>query len=130
MSRVLAAGSLIAVEDYDEANPEAFGQALERAKVEHGHALCLCTIPNPQLVVRRVNYTMGDRFFLATWPHKGGAHAPTRRFFHSEDEYRTGKAKRLTAVQQSEDGFTIKADFSLKRLNRAPAPQDSREWVI
>lgn len=129
MSRVLAAGAIIPVEDY-EANPEAFGQALERAKAGRGYALCLCTTPNPQLVVRRVSYTSGDRFFMATWPHKGSAHAPTCRFFHSEDEYQKGKAKRLAAVQQSEDGSTIKADFSLRRLKRAPATQDSREWVI
>lgn len=122
MSKVLAAGSVFAVEDY-EARPEAFGEELERAKVEHGHALCLCTVPNPQLVIRRVGSPNGDRFFLATWPHKGTGHAPTCRFFHSEDEYEETRARRLAAVQQSEEGFTIKADFSLLRRNGAPEPQ-------
>lgn len=120
MNRILAAGTVFGIEDY-EVQPEAFAAILQRAKIEHGHALCLCTNPNPQLVIRRVRAERGDRFLLATWPNKGTGHAPRCRFHLSEADYEDARAKRLAAVQQSDEGFTIKPEFSLRRVNAAAA---------
>jgi len=125
MNRALAAGTVFSIEDY-EARPETFGELLQRAKTEHGHAICLCTTPNPQLVIRRVRGDLGDRYLLATWPNKGTGHAAGCRFHHSEADYEDARAKRLTAVQQSEDGFTIKPDFSLRRRNATSEPSEPR----
>ncbi len=125
--KILAAGQLISIEDL-EVNPLKFGAALARAKAEHGFALCLCTAPNPQLVIRRARVGEGgDRFFLATWPNRGTAHGRSCRFHHSEDEYEEARAKRLAAIEEREDGFSIKADFSLLRKTAAPdEPEPAR----
>jgi hypothetical protein len=125
MNRVLAAGTSFGIEEY-EVEPHAFSALLQRAKTEHGHALCLCTTPNPQLVIRRVRGERGDRFLLASWPKKGAGHAPGCRFHHSEEDYEKARAKRLAAVQHSDDGFAIKPEFSLRRMNAAPEPPESR----
>ncbi len=114
MSQVSAVGHVFSTEDYENA-PLFYARSLEKAKIEVGHALCLCTKPNPHLVVRRVGSKSGDRFFLATWPNKGAEHAPSCRFYHSEDEYELDRAKRLAAIMLNEHGFSIKPDFALRR---------------
>ena len=129
MSKVSAAGQVFSTEDYENA-PHCYARALEQAKTEVGHAMCLCTSPNPQLVVRRVGSKSGDRFFLATWPNRGTEHAPSCRFYHSEDEYELDRAKRLSAIMINEDGFSIKPDFTLKRTlaqSNRPAHQEANE---
>ncbi len=115
MTKVQAAGQVFSVDDYED-NPTAFSRFLEAAKIKPGYATCLCRQPYQQLVVRRVSSKEGDRFFLATWPNTGTSHSLECRFHHSEDEYEEGRAKRLAAVIASDDGFTIKPDFSLVRM--------------
>ena len=115
MTKVQAAGQVFSVDDYED-NPTAFSRVLEAAKIKPGYATCLCRQPYQQLVVRRVASKDGDRFFLATWPNTGTSHALECRFHHSEDEYEEGRAKRLAAVITSDDGFTIKPDFTLVRM--------------
>lgn len=119
MSKVNAAGQVFSTEDYENA-PLRYSRPLLQAKIEIGHALCLCTSPNPQLVIRRVASKSGDRFCLATWPNKGTEHATSCRFYHSEDDYAFDRAKRLAAIMVNDDGFSIRPDFSLRRLNAQP----------
>jgi Protein of unknown function (DUF1173) len=126
MSQVSAVGHVFSTEDYENA-PLFYARSLEKAKIEVGHALCLCTKPNPHLVVRRVGSKSGDRFFLATWPNKGTEHAPSCRFYHSEDEYELDRAKRLAAIMLNEHGFSIKPDFTLKRTIAEAKKPASRE---
>lgn len=113
--QVLAAGVAIGIADY-EADPARFSRDLSRAKAEHGHALCLCTEPRPQLVVRRMPGVEGDRYFLATWPNGGTAHAHGCSFFRSEDQYEDARARALAAVIEDDSGFNIKPSFSLRRV--------------
>ena len=117
-SQVLAAGTLVDVSDY-ESNPARFSRELSRAKAEHGFALCLCSEPRPQLVIRRIGSTEGDRYFLATWPNNGTAHARACRFFRSEEQYEDARTRALAAVLEGDDGFNIKPGFSLRRLELA-----------
>lgn len=116
--RVLAGGATFDIAAY-EREPALFAQALSRAKAEHGHALCLCAEPRPHLVVRRIPGPDGDRYFLATWPNGGSAHAASCRFFRSETDYQDARTQALAAVDETEDGFNIKPGFSLRRLEVA-----------
>jgi hypothetical protein len=124
-AHVLAAGVAIGIADY-EADPARFSRDLARAKAEHGHALCLCTEPRPQLVVRRVPGPEGDRHFLATWPNGGTAHARGCRFFRSEDQYEDARARAQAAVIEDEGGFNIKPGFSLRRVEAGAAEETHR----
>ncbi|MBI2770501.1 MAG: DUF1173 family protein [Burkholderiales bacterium] len=125
--RVLAGGAMVDIAAY-EREPTLFAQALSKAKAEHGHALCLCAEPRPQLVVRRISGAEGDRYFLATWPNGGTAHAASCRFFRSETDYQDARAHALAAVDETVDGFNINPGFSLRRLEVAPseAPTPAR----
>jgi len=81
MSKILADGIAFDVQDYLEDVLSA-QPALIEARQKQGHALCLCTTPHRQLVIREVN----DVLYLAVWPQDGPHHDPNCEFYRHADE--------------------------------------------
>lgn len=127
MGTVYANGETISIEEYEN-NPNRFARQLSSAKATTGHAQCQCKAPYPKLVIRRVSKKQGDTYLLATWPFQGAQHAPQCRFYVPDSQYATGGGPRLPAVQETEDGFSIKPGFSMRRIAAGvkPEPGDVR----
>ena len=81
MSKILADGVEFDAQDYLE-NALPAQPALIEARLKHGHALCMCTRPYRQLVIREVN----DVLYLAVWPNDGPHHEPNCEFYRNTDE--------------------------------------------
>ncbi len=132
MSKILADGIDFDAQDYlEDALPAQ--PALIEARRKQGHALCMCTTPPRQLVIREVN----DVLYLAVWPHDGPHHDPSCEFYRHADESddaehaglpsefsgkpddSTGKSK-ASAVTLNPDGtWTVALDL--------PKPKGARE---
>ncbi len=113
---VEADGESFGIEDYDR-SPEAYATVLSRAKGVPGYALCQCTTPNPKLVIRIARRRLGDYYLLAKWPLQGIEHDMNCRFGRSHSGQGSGNGQRIPAVVETEDGFSIRPDFSLRRLS-------------
>lgn len=80
MSKLLAAGHIFGAQDYLDDPLPAQGY-LDQAKTLHGHALCLCSTPHRQLVIREVNRVL----YLAVWPNDGHHHDPCCEFYREQN---------------------------------------------
>lgn len=90
MSKILADGIDFDAQDYlEDALPAQ--PALIEARRKQGHALCMCTTPHRQLVIREVN----DVLYLAVWPHDGPHHDPCCEFYRHADESDNADHKEL-----------------------------------
>lgn len=76
MSKLLAAGHIFGAQDYLNDPLPAQGY-LDQARIQHGHALCLCSTPHRQMVIREVNRVL----YLAVWPNDGHHHDPCCEFY-------------------------------------------------
>lgn len=123
MPKIRAAGTSFDLAAYEQ-DPGAFAELLARAKQAFGHALCECTAPPQDLVVRCVAETGGRpaRYFLAGWPNRGTGHRRDCPFYRSEETYAEARARMAAAVVESGGGFGIKPQFALRRV-LAPAAQ-------
>lgn len=132
MPKIRAAGTSFDLAAYEQ-DPGAFAELLARAKQAFGHALCECTAPPQELVVRCVAGT-GERparYFLAGWPNRGTGHRRDCPFYRSEETYAEARARMAAAVVESGGGFGIKPQFALRRVLapgvRAQSPAVRRE---
>lgn len=126
MPKIRAAGTSFDLAAYEQ-DPGAFAELLARAKQAFGHALCECTAPPQELVVRCVAGT-GERparYFLAGWPNRGTGHRRDCPFYRSEETYAEARARMVAAVVENGDGFGIKPQFALRRVLAAGA---QAEW--
>ncbi|CAG4913911.1 DUF1173 family protein [Paraburkholderia gardini] len=78
MSQISFDGGTFLLEDVQE-NPARYVKCLERAKIDPGFALCMCSAhATPlQLVIRRY----GSLLHLAGWPGDGSRHARSCDFY-------------------------------------------------
>jgi hypothetical protein len=135
MSKILADGIAFDVQDYLEDALSA-QPALIEARQKQGHALCTCTIPHRQLVIREVNGVL----YLAVWPHDGQHHDPSCEFYRSGDESETPDSTGLPSeISNKSDGATGKATASSVTLNPdgtwtvaldIPAPKGYRQEPV
>lgn len=79
MTRIRAAKATFSTDDYLDEKPHV-QSLLREARDSVGHALCLCTTPARQLVLREVRGIL----YLTVWPGDGGWHHPSC-FFHRAD---------------------------------------------
>lgn len=97
MSSIRADGVDFDAQAYLE-DPVVFLPAILDARAKYGFALCLCTAPPRQLVIREVRGVA----YLAVWPNDGPNHDPAcefhREWHPSDDE------KACTAVNHQSDG--------------------------
>lgn len=116
MGSVEADGEKFTILDYEN-YPEQFAAPLSRAKTMPGYAKCLCNTSEPKLVIRRIRRRLGDYYLLAKWPLQGAEHDLNCRFGRSRNDQSNGNGPRIPAVVETEDGFSIRPDFSLRRLS-------------
>lgn len=101
-------------------HPEGVNEALLKAKREIGHALCHC-MPGVdlKLVIRERN----GQCLLAVWPEDGPNHHRDCPFHRASDALSGVQGHRKGALQETEDGFSIRPTITLTRRRaelRAP----------
>lgn len=96
--------------------PASYSRDFEQARVEPGHAWCLCNSSTPQrLVIRRKSHAgTAAAFFLAGWPEGGEAH-DIHCPFYKEPEDESGKSSESkSCFEEGADGtFRITPQFSV-----------------
>ncbi|MFD0501481.1 DUF1173 family protein [Streptomyces rhizosphaericus] len=86
-------------------NPTHYADQFSTARSEGDRcAYCLCTTPNPRLVIR----ARAGRFHLAGWPAEGNQHAPHCDFYKLEGELSGKSLNNAEAILESDSGTSIR----------------------
>lgn len=108
--RVRLAGRVIALESLRR-RPTDFAHWFTRARVEQGHAQCLCNHARLRLVIRQRQ----GRHYLAVWPGEGHRHTVTCWFHQEDQQSKAGAGATVSkAIEHTARGTTVRLDLPLQ----------------
>ncbi|MCA1217378.1 DUF1173 family protein [Streptomyces sp. 8L] len=94
-----------------------YAHLFARARAEVGHGQCLCHTPALRLVIR---CSQAGRYHLAGWPGEGELHDPSCSFHKLTSELTGRVSYSAEAINESDDGVTIRFSAALARKLSAP----------
>ncbi|KVK87685.1 hypothetical protein WJ47_12735 [Burkholderia ubonensis] len=125
MTDVFFAGVTVSLEDVQE-HPVTFVRQLERAKINPGHAQCLCRGAAAPLRLQIRRY--GNLLHLAGWPDEGPLHDRQSCSFHKDpNEAGSAAGKTLPGIVASATGLRAKLDVALTQRTISTAPKGPRQ---
>ncbi|PCE30284.1 DUF1173 family protein [Burkholderia ubonensis] len=125
MTDVFFAGVTVSLEDVQE-HPVAFVRQLERAKINPGHAQCLCRGAAAPLRLQIRRY--GSLLHLAGWPDEGPLHDRQSCSFHKDaNEGGSDAGKTLPGIVATAAGLRVKLDVALTQRAVGAASKSPRQ---
>ncbi|HDR8993765.1 MAG: DUF1173 family protein [Burkholderia contaminans] len=124
MTDVSFAGVTVPLEDVQE-QPASFVRRLEQAKINPGHAHCLCRGAGSPLRLQIRRY--GSLLHLAGWPEEGPLHDRSSCAFHKDPSpTSTDGSKTLPGIVETPMGLRAKLDVALTQRQAATGSKGSR----